>query len=82
MLFERCPTFAAFHRYLFVLWIIDGQFKRPLRVIAFNIDEGWSRDVTPVAWKLLELNHRGTPLGAAARAFVERITGENPVVAV
>lgn len=66
-----------------VAWIIEGQFKRPLLVIAFNADEGWSRNVTrEVAWKILDLNHRGTQLSAEAREFVERITGENPVVAV
>ena len=66
-----------------IQWIIDGQFKRPLRVIAFKTEEGWSRDVTHgIAWRILELNRRGTPLGAAARDFVERITGNAPVVAV
>ena len=66
-----------------IQWIIDGQFKRPLRVIAFKTEEGWSRDVTHgIAWRILELNRRGTPLGAAAREFVERVTGESPVVAV
>jgi hypothetical protein len=54
-----------------------------LLVIAFNVDEGWSRNVTrEIAWKVLELNHRGMTLSAAARAFVERATGENPVVAI
>ena len=66
-----------------IQWIIDGQFKRPLRVIAFKTEEGWSRDVTHgIAWRILELNRRGTRLGAAARDFVERITGIAPVVAV
>jgi hypothetical protein len=66
-----------------IQWIVDGQFKRPLRIIAFNTEEGWSRDLTQeIAWKILDLNHRGTPLSAAAREFVERITGENPVVTV
>src|SRR5262245_13694921 len=42
-------------------WIIEGQFKRPLRVIAFNTGEGWSRDVTrEIAEKLLDLNNAGT----------------------
>ena len=66
-----------------IQWIIDGQFKRPLRVIAFKTEEGWSRDVTyGIALRIFELNRRGTPLGAAARDFVERITGNAPVVAV
>ena len=66
-----------------IQWIIDGQFKRPLCVIAFNTEEGWSRDITHgIARRIFQLNRRGTPLGAAAREFVERATGESPVVAV
>ena len=65
-----------------VQWIIEGQFSHPLRVIAFNT-EGWARDVTrDIARKLLELNHSGTDLGAVAREFVERVTGETPTVTV
>ena len=49
-----------------------------MRVIAFNTGEGWSRDVTrEIAEKLLDLNNAGTALGAAAREFVERVTGKS-----
>jgi hypothetical protein len=66
-----------------IRWIIEGQFKRPLRVIAFNTEEGWSRDVTrEIAEKLLDLNNAGIALGAAAREFVERVTGESAKVIV
>jgi hypothetical protein len=66
-----------------VQWLIEGQFSHPLRVIAFNTNEGWARDVTrDIAWKVLELNRRGTDLGAVAREFVERVTGEIPTVTV
>jgi len=66
-----------------IRWIIEGQFKRPLRVIAFNTEEGWSRDVTrEIAEKLLDLNNAGTALGAAAREFVERVTSESARVIV
>jgi len=57
-----------------IRWIIEEQFKRPLRVIAFNTDEGWSRDASrEIAEKLLDLNRAGTVLGAGASEFVERI---------
>ena len=60
-----------------IQWIIEGQFERPVRVIAFNTDEGWSRDITrEIAVKLLDLNREGTALGEAAREFVERVTGK------
>ena len=59
-----------------VQWIIEGQVNRPVRVIAVNTEEGCSRDVThDVAMKLLELNQDAVALGAAAREFVERVTG-------
>jgi len=66
-----------------IQWIIEGQFERPVRVIAFNVDEGWSRDVTgEIALKLLDLNREGTALGEAAREFVRRVTGKSPTVTV
>ena len=61
-----------------IRWIIEGQFKRPLRVIAFNTGEGWSRDVTrEIAEKVLDLNNMGTALSGAAIEFVERVTGKS-----
>jgi hypothetical protein len=63
--------------------IISGAHSNPLRVIAFNTHEGWSRDVSEeVARKILNLNREGVALSEAAREFVERITGESPVAAV
>src|SRR5262245_35266629 len=63
--------------------IISGAHSNPLRVVAFNTHEGWSRDVTEeIAGKILDLNRQGTALGEAAREFVERVTGESPIVAV
>ena len=26
--------------------LVDGQYRRPSRIVAFNTTEGWSRDVT------------------------------------
>jgi hypothetical protein len=52
-------------------------------VIAFNTHEGWSRDATEdIAHKILDLNQQGTALSAAAREFVERVTGKSVTVAV
>src|SRR5262249_38976729 len=57
--------------------ISNGEYSHPERVVAFNTHEGWSRDVTEeIALKLLDLSREGRALGAAARAFVERVTGE------
>jgi hypothetical protein len=29
-----------------ILDLVDGQFNHPVRIVAFNTTEGWSRDVT------------------------------------
>ncbi len=51
--------------------ILSGQYERPLRVVAFNTYDGWSRDVTvEIAAKLLD----GRSLTAPAWEFIERIT--------
>ena len=51
-----------------------GQYRHPLRVVAFNTAEGWARDVSAdIARQVLncarELEHE---LPAAVRDFVER----------
>ena len=66
-----------------IRWLIAEQFKRPVRVIAFNTDEGWSRDVSrEIAEKLLDLNSAGTPLGAGTTDFIEHVTGQSVRVIV
>ena len=63
--------------------IIAGAYSNPVRVVAFNTHEGWSRDVTEdIAQKILSVNRQGTTLSTIARDFVERVTGESPTVAV
>src|SRR4051812_4540884 len=59
--------------------ISHGQYFNPVRVVAINIAEGWSRDVTgDIARAMLDLAHRkAEPLSKSARAFVERATGED-----
>ena len=61
--------------------IANGGFNRPMRVIVFNTAEGWSRDDTvAVGLKLLQMSHDGRMLGAVAREFVERTTGQVPTL--
>jgi hypothetical protein len=63
--------------------VIAGHYSNPLRVVAFNTHEGWSRDVTEdIAHKILELNSGGVELSAPARQFVERVTGRSATVTV
>jgi hypothetical protein len=64
-------------------WIAQGQFDHPLRVVAFNTEEGWSHDMTRnIATKLLDLDQNGVTLGAAVREFVERVTGRSATAIV
>ena len=58
--------------------LMTGQFNNPVRVIAFNISEGWSRDVSDhVAWELLKrVAKEDMLLGRSARRFVELHLGE------
>jgi hypothetical protein len=63
--------------------IITGQYEHPLRVVAFNTEEGWARDVTQdVAERLLNAAEQGRVLGATAREFVERVAGRDVTVVV
>jgi hypothetical protein len=62
--------------------LLTGQFNNPVRVIAFNTAEGWSRDVSEdIAW---ELTRRVTAdqkaLTAPTRTFVEFHIGEDELL--
>jgi hypothetical protein len=52
--------------------LLSGQFNNPVRVVAFNTSEGWSRDVSEdVAREVLRrMTERGRPLAASSRQFV------------
>jgi phage gp36-like protein len=55
--------------------ILNGRYERPLRVVAFETEEGWSCDVTKeIAAKLLDASTQGRSLGAKAWEFIERVT--------
>ena len=54
--------------------IANGDFHGPVRVIAFNTTEGWSRDVTEdIAEALLEREASEGDLSESARIFVGRV---------
>jgi len=59
--------------------ILRGEYERILRIVAFNADEGWARDVTrDVALKAIRAarqQHR--KMSALTREFIERVTGRN-----
>ena len=54
--------------------ISSGEYSNPVRVVAFNTVEGWSRDVTEdIARALLDREAREADLSESARRFVERV---------
>jgi hypothetical protein len=60
--------------------LLSGQYRHPLRVVAFNTAEGWARDVSAdiarqVLTRALEFEQE---LPAAVRALVERACGCEP----
>jgi hypothetical protein len=62
--------------------LLTGQFNNPLRVIAFNTAEGWSRDISEdMAWELTRrVRSDQKPLTAPTRAFVEFHIGEDELL--
>src|SRR5580700_12262026 len=53
--------------------LLTGQFNNPVRVVAFNTSEGWSRDVSEdVAREVVRrVAGSGRPLATSSRQFVE-----------
>ncbi len=59
--------------------LLTGQFNNPVRIVAFNTSEGWSRDVSEdVAHEVLRrVAAGGRPLAASSRQFVEAYVDED-----
>jgi hypothetical protein len=53
--------------------LISGEYRNPLRVVAVNILEGWSRDVSEeIAYDVLDRAYDAdTTLSAGARRFID-----------
>ena len=57
--------------------ILSGQYSCPLRVVAFNTAEGWSRDVTEdIAVAVMNRANSEDRIGKTAQEFLERVLGE------
>ena len=54
--------------------LLDGQYSNPVRIVAFNTAEGWSRDVSEeVAQMLLQRSaEQSHDLTSSVREFVDR----------
>jgi hypothetical protein len=53
--------------------MISGEYRNPLRVVAFNTIEGWSRDVSEeIAYDVLDRAYDAdTTLSAGAKRFID-----------
>ena len=88
MVLDELPTFGRVWREMseesaneqtVVELIANGEYRRPVRVVVFNTEEGWSHDDSvAVGFKLLEMSREGRALAPAAREFVKRTTGQVP----
>jgi hypothetical protein len=57
--------------------ILNGEYSNPVRVVAFNNAEGWSRDVTEdIAEAVLERGETEGHLSEPAKRFVECVLGQ------
>ncbi|MGX9944901.1 hypothetical protein ACTG4Q_20785 [Bradyrhizobium denitrificans] len=59
--------------------LLTGQYDLPLRVVAFNAAEGWSRDASQeIAEELSQrVADEGREVSAAVQEFIERFTGRS-----
>ena len=59
--------------------LLTGQFTRPVRIVAFNIAEGWSRDVSvEIAWEVIKrASISGEQLTSGTRDFVHSYVGRH-----
>ena len=53
--------------------LLEGQYTRPVRVLALNVEEGWVRDVSRViAAKVQDVaRHNGQGVTRGTRDFIE-----------
>jgi hypothetical protein len=53
--------------------LIDGQYNHPIRIVAFNTAEGWSRDVTTeIAQEIQDrFDRKAEQMSGGLREFVE-----------
>jgi hypothetical protein len=75
---DRGPSFletdvAQADRATIVSNMISGEYRDPLRVVAFNTVEGWSRDVSEeIAYDVLDRAYDpATTLSAGAKRFID-----------
>jgi hypothetical protein len=62
--------------------LLAGEYRNPVRVVAFNTAEGWARDVSEdVAWEVLRRAQDGAALPLPSHNFVAFHAGEHAALA-
>ena len=51
--------------------LVSGQYNNPVRIVAFNTDDGWSRDMT--AEIALEIRNQEEELSPVLRDFIDDV---------
>jgi hypothetical protein len=59
---------------------LTGQFNNPVRVVAFNTSEGWSRDVSEDVAREVLRRLGGRRLADSSRNFVEAYVDEDELL--
>ena len=60
--------------------LLTGQFNNPVRVVAFNTSEGWSRDVSEDVAREVLRHPAGRRLAASSRQFVVAYVDEDELL--
>jgi hypothetical protein len=65
-----------------IRWLIEGQYENPVRIVAFNTSEGWSRDVSEdIAREIKDWSERKLePLSSGLKEWIEyqlEVAGRN-----
>jgi hypothetical protein len=60
--------------------LLTGQFNNPVRVVAFNTSEVWSRDVSEDVAREVVRRLAGRRLAASSRNFVEAFVDEDELL--
>ena len=56
--------------------LVEGQYSHPVRIVAFNTTEGWSRDVTKDVAD--ELRRRYVEFGEVSQSILEFLDANSP----
>jgi hypothetical protein len=72
---------AAGDRETIIQSLLSGQYDNPIRVVAFNVEGGWSRDVSEDIARevVMRAGEPGCHMAEATMGFIERYCGANVV---